>query len=237
MFRLVEIFSSIQGEGSRVGAPAIFVRLTGCNLWNGMEANRAEGKGECSAWCDTQFAQGEEMEVTAILDRISSLSQAEEMIRPLVVFTGGEPLLQFRFRPYEGTQLLEGVRAMGGMTSLETNGTRIIPEAHWHLWDHVTISPKGMKSSPGSVGHLEGPARILAMAAEAGSRASIDLKVVVPSSLPLAELLGLFPSASLFIQPRDSGDRGLSHLGEARRLAARHGGRISIQTHKLLDLP
>ncbi|MDQ7007758.1 MAG: radical SAM protein [Acidobacteriota bacterium] len=74
--RVAETFVSLQGEGSRVGRPTAFVRLTGCAL-------------RCR-WCDSAFAfyQGrwrglDELEAEILASRVGR-----------VCMTGGEPLLQ-----------------------------------------------------------------------------------------------------------------------------------------------
>ena len=47
-----EIFKSIQGEGFFSGKEAVFLRFTGCNLWNGRKKDR--NKSICN-FCDTNF--------------------------------------------------------------------------------------------------------------------------------------------------------------------------------------
>ena len=47
-----EIFYTLQGEGANTGRPAVFCRFTGCNLWSGREADRAEA---VCRFCDTDF--------------------------------------------------------------------------------------------------------------------------------------------------------------------------------------
>ncbi len=77
-FKINEIFYSIQGEGSRIGKPCLFVRLQGCNL-------------RCS-WCDTIYAQK--------MDKYSYILTENELENEIkrykcnfIEFTGGEPLL------------------------------------------------------------------------------------------------------------------------------------------------
>ena len=74
--RVNEIFHSIQGEGTRVGVPCVFVRLTGCHL-------------RC-VWCDTPYAfhEGELRTLDDVCARV------REFACPTVEITGGEPLLQ-----------------------------------------------------------------------------------------------------------------------------------------------
>ena len=95
-----EIIFSIQGEGTRAGAPCALVRLTGCNL-------------DCS-WCDTKHArtEGDEMSVDDILAYVGRFGCG------LVELTGGEPLQQ---APAIG--LLEAFCDAGFETLLETNGS------------------------------------------------------------------------------------------------------------------
>jgi len=95
-----EITLSIQGEGTRAGAPCVLVRLTGCNL-------------DCS-WCDTPHArtEGDEMSVDEILAYVGRLGCG------LVELTGGEPLYQD-----QATGLLEAFCDAGFETLLETNGS------------------------------------------------------------------------------------------------------------------
>lgn len=74
--KIAEVFTSLQGEGSRVGLPTVFVRLTGCAL-------------RCR-WCDTAWAfHGGTWRTLADI-------AAEVASRPVahVCVTGGEPLLQ-----------------------------------------------------------------------------------------------------------------------------------------------
>src|ERR1039457_4387368 len=73
--KIAELFYSIQGEGSLVGVPSVFIRTSGCNL-------------RC-AWCDTPYTswqpEGTELGLERILDEV-----AGHPARPVVV-TGGGP--------------------------------------------------------------------------------------------------------------------------------------------------
>jgi 7-carboxy-7-deazaguanine synthase len=97
---VVEIFHSIQGEGSRAGLPCTLVRLGGCNL-------------RCN-WCDTPYAQegGEPMGLEDVLGRVGELGCRR------VEVTGGEPLTQPLC-----LELLRRLCDEGYQTLLETNGS------------------------------------------------------------------------------------------------------------------
>jgi organic radical activating enzyme len=114
--KVTSIFYTLQGEGPFAGRPAVFVRLTGCNL-------------ACS-FCDTFFDAGDEMSFDSILETaVNALREA----RPAsnrgkvgLVITGGEPFLQ--------RNLLDFVALAVNYflwVQIETNGT---------------ISPRGISS-------------------------------------------------------------------------------------------
>ena len=52
MYKVKEIYYTLQGEGHHSGKPAIFCRFSGCNLWSGREEDRS--KAICQ-FCDTDF--------------------------------------------------------------------------------------------------------------------------------------------------------------------------------------
>ncbi len=99
--KIVEIFSSLQGEGKNQGKPCLFVRLAGCNL-------------HC-LWCDTPASRsgGKEMSPDNLAEAVRKFSL------PYVCITGGEPLLQAR----ELEPFLSTLRNRGIMIDIETNGT------------------------------------------------------------------------------------------------------------------
>lgn len=114
MYKVNEIFYSLQGEGRWMGRPAVFVRMSGCNL-------------KCP-FCDTDFRGYSEMSADDILSRC--LEEGGEC--RFIVLTGGEPSLQV------DEQLIATLHQAGYYLSMETNGTHVIPEGI----DWVTCSPK-----------------------------------------------------------------------------------------------
>ena len=119
MYRINEIFYSLQGEGYHTGMPAVFVRFSGCNL-------------RCS-FCDTDFADYREMSAEEIATEILSLiPPLSSPLSLLIVLTGGEPAMQV------DDALLRVLHGTGMSVCIETNGTRVLPEGI----DWVTCSPK-----------------------------------------------------------------------------------------------
>jgi len=128
------MFNSIQGEGRFAGYPATFIRLAGCNL-------------NCE-WCDTKYARGEGI-MTDFPDAMESINRLTENRKyPIVVFTGGEPMLQFDSLLILYNHYVRTCRDCFDSMSwhLETNGT-IIPEQEerYHnlsIFNYICFSPK-----------------------------------------------------------------------------------------------
>jgi organic radical activating enzyme len=120
MYRIAEIFYSLQGEGRRVGEPSVFIRFAGCNL----QCTR----GTAGFDCDTDHKQRYELKVKEIADRCTTLSVRCRW----VVFTGGEPSLQ------ADPALVEALHCKGYKVAVETNGTRQLCKN----LDWITVSPK-----------------------------------------------------------------------------------------------
>lgn len=138
-----EIFHSLQGEGSLVGVPSVFVRTSGCNL-------------RCH-WCDTPYTswtpEGTRWSLEQILEQVA----AYRAVRHAVI-TGGEPLLA----PDVG-ELIGALRGRGFHVTVETAGTRYL-DATVDLW---SVSPKLSSSTPGPEAgswHREHEARRLDLA-------------------------------------------------------------------------
>ena len=128
-YTIKEIFYSIQGEGYYSGFPVVFVRFSGCNMWNGLEKDKS--KSPCY-FCDTDFRGGSKMTADEIYRHCNDL-WPKTKVRPRVVFTGGEPALQVN------TELLE--RFKHWSCSIETNGSvKLNIKPNQVIWS--TVSPK-----------------------------------------------------------------------------------------------
>ncbi len=130
-YRVNEIFYSVQGEGAHTGRPAVFLRFSGCNLWSGAEVDRASA---LCAFCDTDFVDYVEYDVAGLVSAVTDLlpDNAWDDRMPMVVVTGGEPMLQF------DAPLAEALLAAPMYVAIETNGTLPVP---FHV-DWVCVSPK-----------------------------------------------------------------------------------------------
>lgn len=121
--RIAEIFYSVQGEGSLLGMPSIFIRTSGCNL-------------RCQ-WCDTPYTswspEGEDLPVAEILRR------AGEYPASHAVVTGGEPMIAPQI-----VELTAGLRERDLHITIETAGTVYAPV----LCNLMSISPKLANSTP-----------------------------------------------------------------------------------------
>lgn len=214
-----EVFATMQGEGSMAGAPAVFVRFAGCNLWSGLKHLRHAGTGACAAWCDTDFAKGTRYEPQEVVDTVLRL--CDGWSRPFVVVSGGEPCLQLRTP--SGELLVRALQDAFVAVAVETNGT-VEADVLGSL-QHVTVSPKALRE-PGA----DALAHVLV-------RVGTDLKVVAPqwSDEELRRMDG-WSFAHRYVQPLDTGD-GPGAVQPALELAARLGWRVSAQVHKLLELP
>ena len=114
MYKINEIFYSLQGEGYHSGTPAVFVRFSGCNL-------------RCD-FCDTKHQEGQMMSLQEIVEEVNKYPVA-----PLLVLTGGEPSL------FIDEAFVAAMKQLTGKTiTIETNGTRPLPAN----LDWVTLSPK-----------------------------------------------------------------------------------------------
>lgn len=112
MYKINEIFYSLQGEGLYSGFPVVFIRFSECNR-------------KCS-WCDTSFDSFIEMSLEQIINEVNKYPTKR------VVLTGGEPTLQIDL------QLANALHDNNKIIHIESNGTnKITLPIDW-----ITISPK-----------------------------------------------------------------------------------------------
>lgn len=212
-YSVKEIFYTLQGEGHHAGRAAVFCRFAGCNLWNGDEASRASA---VCQFCDTDFV-GTDGEGGGKFADAARLAAAIHALWPVgdsahnkykfVVCTGGEPLLQL------DTPLLEALHALGFAVAIETNGTLPVPAGV----DWVCVSPK--------------------MGANLVVRAGNEIKVVIPQPGQVLEEYAALPFDHHFLQAMD-GAHQATHLRLAVDYCKAHPQwKLSLQTHKILQIP
>lgn len=210
-YRVKEIFATLQGEGARTGRAAVFLRFSGCNLWDGDPEHRT---GAACRFCDTDFVStdgqggGEFSDPESLADAVERAWMGGRDGRCVVV-TGGEPTLQL------DDALVRSLHDRGFDVAVETNGTGEVPEGV----DWVCVSPKA--------------------GARWVRRSGQELKLVWPQGFDLAELERL-PFENFFLQPMDDPDpvRSASNVQEAVRICLeRPRWRLSLQTHKLIGIP
>lgn len=119
-----ELFYSLQGEGTLVGVPSVFIRTSGCNLrcWF------------CDSYHTSWEPTGAWLELDELIERVESFEAANH-----VVLTGGEPMIHD-----ECVTLLDELAARGYHTTVETNGTVYRDTTI----DLASISPKLASSTP-----------------------------------------------------------------------------------------
>jgi 7-carboxy-7-deazaguanine synthase len=208
-YSVKEIYYTLQGEGAQTGRAAVFCRFAGCNLWSGRETDRATAP--CN-FCDTDFVGtdgpggGKFAGPEALADAITAQWRGART-QALVVFTGGEPLLQL------DAAVLTALHARGFSCAVETNGTLAAPEG----LDWICVSPKA--------------------GAPLQLAAGDELKLVYPQpGLDPASFSGL-AFRHFFLQPMDGPAREANIAQAAAYCLAHPRWRLSLQTHKLIGLP
>jgi 7-carboxy-7-deazaguanine synthase len=210
MYSVKEIFYTLQGEGANVGAPAVFLRFAGCNLWSGHEENRASA---FSQFCDTDFV-GTDGAGGGKFGTAEALAQAVEAGWPgrtgkqrFVVCTGGEPLLQL------DAPLTAALHARGFRVAIETNGTLQPPTGV----DWICVSPKGG----------------VPLALARGN----ELKLVYPQPDAEPERYEALDFTHFFLQPMDGPHRVENTLLAAGYCKLHPRWRLSLQIQKLIGIP
>jgi 7-carboxy-7-deazaguanine synthase (Cx14CxxC type) len=210
-YAVKEIFYTLQGEGAQTGRPAVFCRFAGCNLWSGREEDRARAM--CQ-FCDTDFvgtdgAGGGRFETPDALAVAVATTwpHHDQPSKPFVVCTGGEPLLQL------DKPLVDALHRVGFEIAIETNGTQTAsPDIDW-----ICVSPKAM--------------------AELKLRSGDELKLVFPQVGAPPEMYEQLDFQHFFLQPMDGRDREANTSLALRYCLAHPRWRLSLQTHKLLNIP
>jgi 7-carboxy-7-deazaguanine synthase len=218
-----ELFYTIQGEGPDQGRPAIFLRLSHCNL-------------RCF-FCDTEFEKGAVFTQQLVVDDVLILASRHHC--NLVVITGGEPLLQ-NIAP-----LVKDLNRCGLSVSVETAGTTWFEELD-ELFSPVrainnnliVCSPKTPKVHP----ELEKLVGAWKYIIKAGPMEQGAGGIPSKSTQREGEIQQLFlprdVSVPIWVQPMDEGEleANTRNLMAARDISLKFGYRLGVQVHKLAGL-
>jgi 7-carboxy-7-deazaguanine synthase len=207
-YSVKEIYFTLQGEGAQVGRPAVFLRFAGCNLWTGREQDRA---GAVCQFCDTDFV-GTDGPGGGRFDRAEDLAAAVATAwpgggAPLVVCTGGEPLLQL------DAAAITALHRVGFEVAVESNGTIAAPDGI----DWLTVSPK----AGAALKQVSGD----------------ELKLVFPQAGAAPEQFAQLAFSRFSLQPMDGPRRTENTKAALAYCLAHPQWRLSLQTHKLLGIP
>lgn len=212
IYSVKEIFYTLQGEGAQSGRAAVFCRFAGCNLWSGVEADRA---GAICRFCDTDFV-GTNGEGGGKFSSAKELAHAIAATwpkpqsggaRPLVVCTGGEPLLQL------DEALIREIHQAGFEIAIETNGTIEAP----HGIDWICVSPKA--------------------GAPLRQRSGSELKLIYPQLGADPDEFVALDFAHFFLQPMDGPQIRKNEQATTAYCLENPKWRLSLQTHKHLGIP
>jgi 7-carboxy-7-deazaguanine synthase (Cx14CxxC type) len=209
-YAVKEVYYTLQGEGGQSGRAAVFCRFAGCNLWSGREADRA---GAVCNFCDTDFVGtdgpggGRFDTPAALAEHIARQWPAGLAGSPLVVCTGGEPLLQL------DEPLIDALHAQGFEVAVETNGTQPAPAG----LDWICVSPKADAELVLTCGH--------------------ELKLVYPQPAALPERFAALDFDLFFLQPMDGLEQRRNTRLAVDYCLAHPQWRLSVQTHKSVGIP
>ena len=220
LYKINEVFETIQGEASFTGTPSIFLRLQGCPVG--------------CAWCDTkQTWDVDNVYKVSLDDTVEKKADSDhwaeataEQVLALfkergynakhVVITGGEPCM------YDLNPVCELLHANGYSTQIETSGTFeiLVPEQTW-----VTVSPKI---------NMRGGYKVLRSAMQRAD----EIKHPVAMQKHVEELEDLFLKTS--VNPRLVYLQPISQKISATKLAIEtciaKNWRLSVQVHKYLGI-
>jgi 7-carboxy-7-deazaguanine synthase len=215
LYRVKEIFYSLQGEGAQTGRPAVFCRFSKCNLWNGREDSRESA---ICHFCDTDFVgtdgqNGGTYTMKELVAVINGFWPTPRQGKPYVICTGGEPALQL------DQALVDEFHKTGFEVAIETNGTLPLPDGI----DWICLSPKGRSTV--ILTHCN------------------ELKLVYPQTDAMPEQFAAISAEHRYLQPMAPLDHSLI-TSESQNLVrqtiayclANPCWKLSLQTHKWLGI-
>ncbi|GAL05227.1 queuosine biosynthesis QueE radical SAM [Photobacterium aphoticum] len=221
MYKINEVFETIQGEGVFTGVPAIFVRLqvcpVGCSWCDTKQTWSAEPQDETTIETIMAKTGDSPLWTTLDADGVVALLVDQQYTAKHVVITGGEPCI------YDLRPLTMALEAAGFQCQIETSGTSEVQVTD-NTW--VTVSPKiNMKAK-------------LPVLACALKRAD-EIKHPVGTEKDIEQLDALLagkalkPAVTIALQPISQKPRATELCIET---CIKRNWRLSIQTHKYLAI-
>ena len=205
VYSVKEMFLTLQGEGAQAGRCAVFLRFAGCNLWSGLERDRATAT---CRFCDTDFVGtdgqggGKFRDAANLADAVARL-WPEGRGERWVVVTGGEPMLQL------DDALIDALHKRDFKIAIETNGTLAVPSSV----DWICVSPKADADLVQRSGH--------------------ELKLVYPQAENSPEDFATLEFENFFLQPCDDANQADNAKAAIAYCLANPKWRLSTQTHKI----
>jgi 7-carboxy-7-deazaguanine synthase len=213
-----EIFYTLQGEGPFTGHPAVFIRLSGCTL--------------CCAACDSEYSSFYSMTVEDVVEQAVNIQHNAQ----LAVITGGEP-----FRQYPLAPLIDALLQRFLTVQIETSGScyqptftalkKAYPE---HI--KVVCSPKTPRLHPLILQHIDAYKYVVRF----GHVDEDGLPNEEPQKFKLIPVAKPHdPQIPVYISPWDEKDLELNILNtqQAVDVCLKHGYFLSLQIHKIVNLP
>ena len=224
------IFATLQGEGPYAGVPCVFVRFAGCNL-------------QCVR-CDTAYTGG--LGPMGLEDVVTAVHKARGRDQfDLVVITGGEPLLQQALAPFCKLLNLHGYRVQ-----IESNGSLPVPQDLPADPEKVflLVSPKSHHVAKSSARRADAYKYVMGdepLGDDGLPNVALEgqPKKGKAEQPPLARPPSDFPADKIYIQTQHDGTdadafvQDRVRLGRAIETCKRHNYRISLQTHRIMNLP
>ena len=208
-YSVKEIYYTLQGEGAQAGRAAVFLRFAGCNLWSGLEKDRAAAT---CRFCDTDFVGtdgpggGKFADAPGLARAVFAQWPSGTKGKAYVVCTGGEPLLQL------DKALIAALHDKGFEIGIETNGTLLPPPGI----DWICVSPKAD--------------------AEQKLMRGDELKLIYPQAGAEPERFAGQDFKNFFLQPMDNDSRTANTDAATRYCLEHPQWRLSLQTHKLIGI-
>ncbi|WP_462320614.1 radical SAM family protein [Halochromatium sp.] len=254
VYQVNEVFHSLQGEGARSGRAAVFCRFAGCNLWSGLEQDRASAV--CN-FCDTDFrgtngrGGGRFTSADALAEHILQQWLGQTQLEP-ETRSGSTFAAEFGAMPSDSGEVSRGFADQPADTERaqqRSRGQRYVvctggePLLQLDLALIAALHARGFEVAVETNGTQPAPAGIdwLCVSPKAGAplrlRSGDELKLVFPQSGALPEQFADLDFDHFYLQPMDGPQRDANTQRALAYCKGHPQWRLSLQLHKLLGIP